>query len=43
MYCIVSTENTGKLKHCEVHTDALRGMKELAKFKIDMLFWKGRT
>ena len=23
LYCIVSTENTGKLKECEVHTEAL--------------------
>ena len=23
LYCIVSTENTGKLKECEVHTKAL--------------------
>ena len=23
LYCIISTENTGKLKECEVHTEAL--------------------
>ena len=23
LYCIVSTENTGKLNECEVHTEAL--------------------
>ena len=43
LYCIVSTENTGKLKEYEVHTEALYDIKGLAKFKIDMLFWKGRT
>ena len=43
LYCIVSTVNTGKLKEYEVHTEALYDIKGLAKFKIDMLFWKGRT
>ena len=43
LYCIVSTESTSKLKECKVHTEALYGMKELAKFKIDVLFWKRRT
>ena len=43
LYCIVSTESTSNLKECKVHTEALYGMKELAKFTTDMLFWKRRT
>ena len=45
LHCIVffPLSSTSKRKECEVHTEALWGMKELAKFKIDMLFWKRRT
>ena len=43
LYCIVSTERTSKLKECKVHTEALYGMKEFDKFKIDLLFWRRRT
>ena len=41
LYCIVSTENTGNLKECYVYTEALYGMKELAKFKY--VFLKGEN
>ena len=43
LYCIVSTENTGKLKECEVHTEGSLRYDEIGQIQNWYVILKGQN